>query len=97
MRAEDDLAIGKVPVAGDVAGGSTERFLVLGLDAVLAAAVVLYESKDVRGQRRARRDPRQVRALLLLLQPDTRQLHGAQGIGFVFGEPALDISELPCR
>src|SRR5438445_4320912 len=94
MRAEDDFAIGEVPVARDVAGHAGEVFLVVLLEAVLPGAVVLNEAKQVRREGRARSDSGQIRALRLLFQSDTRQLQRAQLVGFCLGEAPQDVSEL---
>ena len=47
VRAEYDLAVRQVAVAGDVPGRPRERLLIVGLETVLAVAVVVDETKQV--------------------------------------------------
>ena len=56
MRAKDDLAIGEVTVARDIAGGAGEDLLVFLLESVIALAAPIDKTKQVGGQRRSRRD-----------------------------------------
>ena len=97
MRSEDDLAVGQVAVARDEAGRASEGLLIVLLDAVLAVAVPVDKAEEVRGQRRAGRDAREVRALRFVLQADAGQLESPQLIGLRLGEASLDVGELGVR
>jgi len=63
-------------------------------ETVRPVACVVDEAEQVRRERRACRDAWQVGTLLLLFQPYAWQLHQAQVVGLVLGEPAQDVREL---
>ena len=97
MRAEDDLAVGEVAVAGDVTVGAGEDLLVVLLQPVASVAVPVHEPEQVGRQRRTGGDAGQVRALRLLLEAHAGKVHRPELVRLGFRKAPLDVRELRGR